>query len=52
MGVRGVKVTSGTRVEAEPTHAWATVLLDVDGEQPGKLPMVATIHRAELKFRT
>ncbi len=52
VGVRGVKVTSGTRVEAEPTHAWATVLLDVDGEQPGKLPMVATIHRAALKFRT
>ncbi len=48
---RGVTVTSGTRIEAEATHAWATVLLDVDGEQPGKLPLVATVHRAALKFR-
>jgi len=48
---RGVTVTSGTRIEAEPMHAWATVLLDIDGEQPGKLPMVATVHRAALKFR-
>jgi YegS/Rv2252/BmrU family lipid kinase len=47
----GVMVTTGTRVEAEPTHAWADVLLDVDGEQPGKLPVVATLHRAALGFR-
>jgi YegS/Rv2252/BmrU family lipid kinase len=47
----GVKVTSGTRVEAEPIHAWASVLLDVDGEQPGKLPVVATLHKGALRFR-
>jgi YegS/Rv2252/BmrU family lipid kinase len=51
LGVRGVTVTSGTRIEAEPMHAWATVLLDVDGEQPGKLPVVATVHRAAIMFR-
>lgn len=47
----GVKATSGTRVDAEPMHAWATVLLDVDGEQPGKLPMTATIAQGALTFR-
>ncbi len=51
VSVQGVMVTSGTRVEAEPTHAWAEVLLDVDGEQPGKLPVVATLHHAALAFR-
>jgi YegS/Rv2252/BmrU family lipid kinase len=51
VGVRGVTVTSGNRIEAEPIHAWASVLLDIDGEQPGKLPMVATVHRAALRFR-
>ena len=38
VAVHGVTVTTGTTIEAEPMHAWATVLLDVDGEQPGKLP--------------
>ena len=47
----GVRVTSGTRVEAEAVHPWAAVLLDVDGEQPGKLPMTATIAPAALTFR-
>jgi diacylglycerol kinase (ATP) len=47
----GVRSTSGVRIEAEAVHAWAEVLLDVDGEQPGKLPVVATIHRAALGFR-
>jgi diacylglycerol kinase family enzyme len=32
-------------------HAWASVLLDVDGEQPGKLPMTATIAQGALTFR-
>jgi diacylglycerol kinase (ATP) len=47
----GVKSTEGTRIEAEAMHAWADVLVDIDGEQPGKLPLTATIHRAALKFR-
>jgi YegS/Rv2252/BmrU family lipid kinase len=51
VGAHGVKVTSGARIEAEPTHAWASVLLDVDGEQPGKLPVVATVHRGAIRFR-
>jgi len=50
-GAKGVKVTHGSRIEAEPMHAWATVLIDVDGEQPGKLPLVATVHPGAIKFR-
>jgi diacylglycerol kinase (ATP) len=51
LSAAGVKATVGTRVEAEPMHAWASVLLDVDGEQPGKLPMTATIAHGALTFR-
>jgi len=47
----GVRVTTGTVVEAEPMHPWANVLLDVDGEQPGKLPATATIAKGGLTFR-
>ena len=47
----GVRVTHGVRIEAEPVHPWATVLADVDGEQPGKLPLRATIAKAALTFR-
>ena len=32
-------------------HPWATVLLDVDGEQPGKLPAKATLLKGALTFR-
>jgi len=48
----GVRVTSGVAVEAEAVHPWATVLVDVDGEQPGKLPIRATLAKGALMFRT
>jgi YegS/Rv2252/BmrU family lipid kinase len=51
LGVQGVRVTSGSRIEAEPVHPWASVLCDVDGEQPGKLPVRATLAKAALTFR-
>ncbi len=47
----GVRVTHGVRIEAEAIHPWATVLADVDGEQPGKLPLLATIVKGALSFR-
>lgn len=47
----GVRVTHGVRIEAEAIHPWATVLADVDGEQPGKLPLLATIAKGALTFR-
>ncbi len=51
LGERDVKVTSGTMIEAEPLHPWANVLLDVDGEQPGRLPVKATLLKGALTFR-
>ncbi len=51
LAAEGVKVTTGTLVVAEPMHPWASVLLDVDGEQPGKLPATATIAKGALTFR-
>jgi diacylglycerol kinase family enzyme len=51
LAAEGVKVTTGTTIEAEPMHPWASVLLDVDGEQPGKLPATATIAKGALTFR-
>jgi diacylglycerol kinase (ATP) len=51
LSAAGVKVTCGSRIEAEPIHPWATVLMDVDGEQPGKLPLVATMARGAVTFR-
>ena len=51
LAVEGVKVTSGSRVEVEAVHPWATVLIDVDGEQPGKLPLRATLAKGALMFR-
>jgi YegS/Rv2252/BmrU family lipid kinase len=47
----GVRVTHGTSVEAEPLHPWASVLADVDGEQPGKLPLMARVAKGALTFR-
>jgi diacylglycerol kinase family enzyme len=51
VSAHGVKATSGTKIEAEPIHPWASVLMDVDGEQPGKLPLTATLARGALTFR-
>jgi len=51
LGADGVRVTCGSRVEAEPIHPWAQVLLDVDGETPGKLPLKASLHKGALTFR-
>ena len=47
----GIRVGSGHHVEAELTHPWATVLADVDGEQPGKLPLSVSVHKGALSFR-
>ena len=51
LAARDVRVASGTRVEAESLHPWANVLLDVDGEQPGRLPLKATLLKGALTFR-
>ena len=51
LGARGVTVGAGCVIEAEPIHAWAAVLLDVDGEAPGKLPIRATIRPGAITLR-
>ncbi len=51
LSAHGVKVSGGAKIEAEAMHSWATVLLDVDGEQPGKLPLSATMARGAVTFR-
>lgn len=52
LGERGVSVGAGRVVEAEPIHAWSNVLLDVDGETPGRLPVRATIREAAITLRS
>ncbi len=47
----GVLSTAGKVIEAEPLHPWAQVLLDVDGEQPGRLPASLTMAEGALTFR-
>ena len=49
--VHGVTTRRGVKVEAEAMYAWEEVLVDVDGEQPGKLPLLAELHAGALTFR-
>ncbi len=51
LGELGVSVGSGRVIEAEPVHPWGSVLLDVDGEAPGRLPIRASILPGALTFR-
>jgi YegS/Rv2252/BmrU family lipid kinase len=46
----GVSVARGAVVEAEPLVPSADVLIDMDGETPGRLPLVARIARGALVF--
>ena len=49
---RAVKVTRGATVEAEPIHPWTKVLIDMDGETPGMLPLKATVLRGAITIRS
>jgi len=51
LGQAYVSLGKGSVIEAEPLHAWAQVLLDVDGEGPGRLPVRATIRPGALTIR-
>lgn len=51
LDAHGVRVASGKVIEAELVHPWASVLIDLDGEQPGKLPLRATLAKGALTFR-
>jgi YegS/Rv2252/BmrU family lipid kinase len=46
----GVSTTRGALVEAEPLVPNAEVLIDMDGETPGRLPLVARVARGALSI--
>ena len=48
---RGVHVTRGSEVRAEALVQNAEVLIDMDGETPGRLPLVARIAPSALRIR-
>jgi diacylglycerol kinase (ATP) len=43
LGRPGVSFCRGSVVRAEPIHDWQSVLIDMDGETPGKLPLEAKV---------
>ncbi|HVY27621.1 MAG TPA: diacylglycerol kinase family protein [Polyangiaceae bacterium] len=47
----GVSVTRGRVVEAEPLAASTEVLIDMDGETPGRLPLRAELAPGALRIR-
>jgi YegS/Rv2252/BmrU family lipid kinase len=51
LGQPGVKVARGKVVEAEPLVARTEVLVDMDGETPGRLPLRAELAPAALRLR-
>jgi diacylglycerol kinase family enzyme len=52
LGEAGITVGHGKVIEAQPLHPWAEVLLDVDGETPGKLPVRMSIREGALQIRS
>ncbi|HEX3775676.1 MAG TPA: diacylglycerol kinase family protein [Polyangiaceae bacterium] len=51
VGQPGVRVARGSVIEAESLVPRAEVLIDMDGETPGRLPLVARVAPGALKIR-
>lgn len=51
VGQPGVQVGRGALIEAEPLVPNAEVLIDMDGEVPGRLPLIARVAPGALKIR-
>lgn len=51
LGAQYVSLAGGATIEAEPLHAWSHVLLDVDGEGPGRLPLRASVRAGAITIR-
>ena len=47
----GVRITRGARVEATPVRASDVVLIDMDGETPGRLPLTARVAAGAVRIR-
>ena len=50
LGTPAVQITGGTLVEAVPARPWGPILVDMDGEQPGCLPLRARLAPGALTF--
>lgn len=50
IGSRGIEHFRATTVHAEPADPGAEILIDMDGEQPGRLPATFTLRRAALNL--
>ena len=46
LGSPGVRVARGSVIEAEPALPWGEVLIDMDGETPGRLPLKASVAKS------
>jgi diacylglycerol kinase family enzyme len=51
VGRPGVSVARGALIEAESLVPRAEVLIDMDGETPGRLPLVARVAAGALRIR-
>jgi diacylglycerol kinase family enzyme len=51
VGQPGVTMARAAVVEAEPVRRNEPVLIDMDGETPGRLPLRAHVARAALRIR-
>lgn len=51
IGQPGITVARGSVVEAMPLRPREPVLIDMDGETPGRLPLVARIAKGALRIR-
>jgi diacylglycerol kinase (ATP) len=51
IGKPKLKLTRGREVVAEPLDAASEVMIDLDGETPGRLPLVARVRAAALRVR-
>jgi diacylglycerol kinase (ATP) len=52
LAMPNVYTARGRVVEAEPVHPWASVLIDMDGETPGQLPLKATVLPGAIRVYT
>ncbi|MEZ4224041.1 MAG: diacylglycerol kinase family lipid kinase [Polyangiaceae bacterium] len=51
LDARGVSATRGSKVEARPLRSRDEVLIDMDGETPGRLPLTATVAAGAIQLR-